>query len=223
MDIFEFVQKFFLLLLPGILGSYLYASLNVQKEQHYYFEFLKIVMFSFVSYLVTDVLFWGVKALFPCFICAPIDIINKIGSAEVTIPTANVLVSIGFALILACVLTKARYENWLFRLANKLKLTRRIDNQTVWEHVFDDSNIVVLRDGITKNTYYGKVISYSDNSENREIYFGNVYVFDEHSNRLYHAEKLYLSRAHNEFTVEIQKDTQSVERENDNEPNQTKS
>ena len=69
MDIFEFVQKFFLLLLPGILGSYLYASLNVQKEQHYYFEFLKIVMLSFMSYLSTDVLFLGIKKLFPCFIC----------------------------------------------------------------------------------------------------------------------------------------------------------
>lgn len=213
MDIFEFIQKFFLLLLPGILGSYLYASLNVQKEQHYSFEFLKIVMISFASYLFTDVLFWGIKKLFPCFICAPIDIIHKIGSTETTIPTANVLVSIGFALFIACILTKARYENWLFKLANKLKVTRRIDNQTVWEHVFDDSNIVVLRDRITKNTYYGKVRSYSDNSENREIYFENVYVFDEYSNPLYHAEKLYLSRAHNEFTVEIQDDSQPTERE----------
>lgn len=221
MDIFEFVQKFFLLLLPGILGSYLYASLNVQKEQHYYFEFLKIVMLSFVSYLSTDVLFLGIKKLFPCFICAPIDIIHKIGSTETAIPTANVLISIGFALILACILTKSRYENWLFKLANKLKLTRRIDNQTVWEHVFDDSNIVVLRDRVTKNTYYGKVKSYSDNSDNREIYFENVYVFDELSNPLYHAETLYLSRSHNEFTIEIQNDSQAVERENANEPEQT--
>lgn len=218
MDIFEFVQKFFLFLLPGILGSYLYGSLNVQKEQHYYFEFLKMIMVSFVSYLATDVLFWGIKKLFPCFIYAPIDIVHKIGSSEAVIPTANVLGAIILALILACIFTKARYENWLFKLANKLKLTRRIDNQTVWEHVFDDSDVVVLRDRITKNTYYGKVISYSDNSENREIYFENVRVFDELSNLLYHAEKLYLSRAHNEFTVEIQDDSQSEERENENEP-----
>lgn len=217
MDIFEFIQKFFLILLPGILGSYLYASLNVQKEQHYYFEFLKMIMISFVSYLLTDALFSGVKRLFPCFVYDSIDIVHQIGAAEAVIPTANVLASIVFALILACILTKAGYENWLFRLANKLKLTRRIDNQTVWEHVFDDSSVVVLRDLITKNTYYGKVVSYSDNSDNREIYFENVYVFNEVSEPLYHAEKLYLSRAHNEFTIEIQDDSTDSKGERKNE------
>lgn len=217
MDIFEFLQKFFLILLPGIIGSYLYASLNVQKEQHYYFEFLKMIMLSFVAYLSTDVLFGSIRKLFPCFICAPIDIVHLIGTVEAVIPTANVLVSVVFAILWACVLTKSRYENWLFKLANRLKLTRRIDNQTVWEHVFDDSDIVVLRDRVTKNTYYGKVVSYSDNSENREIYFADVYVFDERSDFLYHAEKLYLSRAHNEFTIEIQNDSQSAEGEHENE------
>ena len=207
MSIFEFVQKFFLFLLPGILGSYLYRSLNVQTEEHYYFEFLKMIMLSFVSYLATDMIFGGIKKLFPCFIYSPIDIIHKIGSSETVIPSPNVLGASALALILSCVLTKARYENWLFKLANKLKLTRRIDNQPVWEHIFDDSDIVVLRDYVTKNTYYGKVVSFSDNSENREIYFENVSVFNEESDFLYRAENLYLSREHNEFTVEIQDDS----------------
>ena len=217
MDIFEFVQKFFLFLLPGILGSYLYASLNVQKEQHYYFEFLKMIMMSFVSYLLTDILFAGIKKLFPCFVYDSIDIVHQIGATEAAIPTANVLTSIVFAIILACILTKAGYKNWLFKLAMKLKLTRRIDNQTVWEHIFDDDDVVVLRDLVTHNTYYGKVTAFSDNSENREIYFENVYVFDEHSEFLYHAEKLYLSRVHNEFTVEIQDDSTDNKGERKNE------
>ena len=217
MDISELIQKFFLLLLPGILGSYLYASLNIQKEQHYYLEILKIIVISFISYVSADIVYGGIKKLFPCFIYTPIDIIHKIGSSETNIPTENVIASIIIALLLACILTKARYENWLFKLANKLNLTRRINNQTVWEHVFDDSDIVVLRDRITNNIYYGKVKSYSDNSENREIYFENVYVYDQYSNPLYHAENLYLSRAHNEFTVEIQDDTK-LEEGNLNEP-----
>ena len=221
MDAFEFVQKFFVILLPGILGSYLYAALNVQKDQHYYFELLKIIMLSFLSYLFTDVLFGAIKKLFPCFVYGPIDIIHQIGVSNAVIPTANVIFSVIFAILFACLFTKAGYENWMFKLANKLGLTRRIDNQTVWEHVFDDSDIVVLRDQVTKNIYYGKVYSYSDNSENREIYFENEYVFDEESTPLYHAEKLYLSRAHNEFTVEIQDDSQDTKGEKNNEQDQT--
>lgn len=220
MDLCTFFQKFFVILLPGILGTYVYASLNVQKEQHYFFEILKMIMISFVSYLLTDMLFGTIKKFFPCFVCSPIDIIHQIGASNAVIPTANVLVSVLFAILFACLLTKAGYENWIFRIANKLRITRRIDNQTVWEHVFDDSDVVVLRDQITKNTYYGKVTSYSDNSENREIYFEDVYVFDEKSNPLYHAEKLYLSRAHNEFTVEILDDSQDTEGEKNNEQDQ---
>ena len=223
MDLFEFIQKFFLILLPGILGSYLYSSLNVHKEQHYYFEFLKMIMISFVSYVTTDVLFCGIKKLFPCFIYAPIDIVHQIGSSASVIPTANVFVSVFFAIVFACLLTKARYENWLFQLANKLKLTRRIDNQPIWEHVFDDSDVVVLRDYVTGNTYYGKVYSYSDNSENREIYFENVSVFDENSEFLYKAEKLYLSRVHNQFTIEVQDDSQTKEGERKSESDETQS
>ena len=68
---------------------------------------------------------------------------------------------------------------------------------------FDSTSVVTLRDLITGNTYYGSVASYSDNSSNREIYFDNVYVYDKYSEFLYHAEGLYLSRAHNEFTIEI--------------------
>ena len=91
MDVFEFLQKFFLVALPGILGSYLYTAINVRKEQHYYFEFLKIIMLSFAAYGATDALFCGIKILFPCFVFAPIDIIHQIGSVDANIP--NVLVN----------------------------------------------------------------------------------------------------------------------------------
>ena len=111
-------------------------------------------MISFISYLTTDILLGGIKKLFPCFIYAPIDIVHQIGATDSVIPTANVIVSVLFALIYACFLTKARYENWLFKIANKLRLTRSIDDQPVWEHFFDDNDVVVLRYLVTGNDRY---------------------------------------------------------------------
>ena len=203
MELFDFIQKFFVFLLPGIIGIYLYSCLNVQKEQHYYFVFLKMIMLSFTSYFVTDCLFGLTNVLIPCFPWKAIDIIHHIGSMDITIETPNVITAIVVALLLSCIFTKATYNNWLFKAANKLKLTRRIDNQSVWEHVFDNDDIVVIRDSVTKNTYYGKVSSFSDNSTNREIYLDDVRVFDAESNPLYDAERVYLSRAHNEFVIEV--------------------
>lgn len=211
MDLLIFVQKFFILLLPGVLGLLLYNALSIHKEQHYSFEFLKLLCFSFIAYLLTDVLFGVIKWAFPCFRFDAIDIIQQISSEEAALPSANVIMSIIWAIIVACILTKASYENWLFKMANKLKLTCRVDDRTVWEHIFDMGETIVLRDQVTGNIYYGTVDTFSDNSDNREICFGKVYVFDKFGKPLYDAESLYLSRAHNEFTIEIPDDKDGVE------------
>lgn len=220
MEIYAFIQKYFVLLIPGIIGILLYHKLNTHKEQHYYLEFIKIITYSIFSFIFSDITFLIIKKLFPCFIFSPINVIQYIYSTENTIPTPNVIVAIIYAILLACILTKANTENWLFSIANKLKITRRIDNQPVWEHAFDTNDIIVLRDYITKNIYYGKVISYSDNSEIREIRFQDVRVFNEHAEFLYHAEEMYLSRAYNEFSIEIQNynDNNKTEGQKDEKP-----
>ena len=206
MSVLEFIQKYFIFLLPGIVGVLLYNKINIHKEQHYYLEFIKMILYSFVSFVFSDAMLLIVKKIFPCCIFSPINIIEYISSDNSSIPTANVILSICCDVIFACLLTKANYHNWIFIIANKLKLTRRIDNEAVWDHFFDTSSVVTFRDLVTGNTYYGSVVSYSDNSSNREIYFEDVYVYDKHSEFLYHAEGLYLSRMHNEFTVEIPND-----------------
>lgn len=206
MSVLEFIQKYFVFLLPGIVGTLLYNKINIRKEQHYYLEFIKMILYSFLSFLFADITFLIIKKMFPCFIFSPVNIIEYISSANSSLPTANVALAIIYAIVFACLLTKANYHNWIFIIANKLKLTRRIDNEAVWDHFFDTSSVVVLRDLVTENTYYGSVVTYSDNSSNREIYFEDVYVYNKYSEFLYHAEALYLSRAHNEFTVEIPND-----------------
>jgi len=213
MEIIEFVQKSFLFLLPGVIGSYMYSKLNVQKESHYYLKFLEMIVISFFAFLVTDVFFRMVVFICPCFKVSPIDAFTMISANTENIPTLNVLVSIVNAIVIAYFLTKMQYENWLFKIANKLGVTCRIDNQTVWEHIFDDSDIVILRDYITKNIYFGSVFSYSDNSDNREICLENVKVYNEKAEFLYDANMVYLSRAHNEFSVEVHNDSVLCEEE----------
>lgn len=210
MSVLDFIQKYFVFLLPGLIGILLYNKVSIHKEEHYYFEFLKMILYSFASFLFSDAIFWIIKRFFPCFVYHPINIINFLSSSKTNLPVANTIVAILFSILFSCLLTKANYNNWIFNIANKLKLTRRIDNESVWEHLFDTTVVVVLRDFVTENTYYGSVESYSDNSINREILFNDVYVFDKYSQYLYHAESLYLSRNHNEFTIEIQNEEENI-------------
>lgn len=168
---------------------------------------------SFISFAIVDLLIGGITKLFPCLTWKAIDIIHQIGTKGLQIPIINVAVATGIAILFTGVLVKARSGNWLFRFANMLHLTKRIDNQPVWEHVFDRNDIVVVRDKVTTNTYYGRVTAYSDNSEIRELILEDVYVFDQEGERLYHTESAYLSRNHNEFTVETYNDQESSDSE----------
>lgn len=211
MDIIEFIQKFFILLFPGIVGVFLYNALSIRKEQHYALEFLKMLCVSFFSYLLTDITYGTIKHFIPGFMYNAIDIVHKIGSNATYIPSENVILSVVWAVIISCILTKAVHENWVFRIANKLKLTHRVDDRTVWERVFDAGETIVLRDHVTGNIYYGVVNVYSDDSDNREILFDKVYVSDQYGEFLYEAEALYISRAYNEFTIEIPDDNEPIE------------
>ena len=92
----------------------------------------------------------------------------------------------------------------------------------MWEHVFDRNDIVVVRDKVTTNTYYGRVVAFSDNSEIRELILEDVYVYDQEGDRLYHTESVYLSRNHNEFTVETYNDQESYDSEKERGENDAK-
>lgn len=213
MTILDFVQKYLIFLLPGIIGALLYNKINIHKDQHYYLEFIKMILYSFVSFLFSDLTAY----LMPCKLSflkfSPINIIQYISSDKSELPTVNIVVAIIWALIISCLLTKANYNNWIFRLANKLKLTRRTDNEPVWDHFFDNGSIVNLRDLVTGNIYYGSVSSFSDNCDNREIYFDDVYVYNSQAEFLYHSTGLYLSRAHNEFVLEIPDDKEGEKKD----------
>ena len=164
---------------------------------------MKVICLSLVSYLLTDALF-AILGLIPVFPWRPAHIIQEIASPEIHLPSANVLASVLMGIAIACLLTKADYHNWLFGIANAMNLTDRTDDKTVWDRVFDDGKVVILRDMVTTNIYYGEVYIFSDDKDRREIIFYHVRVYDQMSNFLYHADTLYLSREHNQFTIETQ-------------------
>lgn len=213
MSIIEFIQKFFLFLLPGIVGALLYSQLSITREQHYYLELLKLICLSFASYLLSDVVFWALGGI-PVIPWKPVNIIRLIGSPEGGIPVPNVAAALCVSVLLSCALVKLVDDGWFFAAANRLSLTHRTGNRPVWEQFMDNGHNVVLRDYVTRNIYYGRVEVFSDNSEQRELLLGDVTVFNEDAEFLYRAEYLYLSREHNQFSVEIQTD-QSIHGEGD--------
>ena len=68
--------------------------------------------------------------------------------------------------------------------------------------MFDRQPWIVVRDYVTGNTYYGKVIKYSDGTETRELLLKEVSVWSKADGE-YKMEEVYLSRLPSEFSIEI--------------------
>ncbi len=202
MDIVDFIQKFFIYLLPGIFGVIIFNILNPHKERQYLIETVYALLLSFASFAIIDVIFGGIKKLFPCFVCDKINIISYVTNMDTEIPTENFLCATIAAVILVFILTFINSQNIIFKVARFIHITNRNDNLSVWEVFLENNRCVTLRDTITNNTYYGIIKIYSDNSDLREIYMNDVDVYNETGEHQYHLKDLYLSRNHNEFTLE---------------------
>lgn len=93
-------------------------------------------------------------------------------------------------------------RNLLFRVANYLKISYRSDNNAVWDYMFDYQPWIVVRDYITGNVYYGKVVKYSDDHEAKELLLEDVSVWSKKDGH-YKMVEVYLSRMPSEFSIEI--------------------
>lgn len=220
-ELIDFFQKFFVFLLPGIVGRFIMVTVNIHKEQHYYFEILSIIVLSTLSYLIADGLFAIICLVWPSAPVQSIGIINRLATAQLSVPFPNVCCSCVLGIVLSCLLTKAVQEDWIFKFANRLKITTRSDDKPVWNHLFDQQSTIILRDTITQNVYFGSVIRYSDNSENKEILMSDVRVFNQESVLLYQMDRVYLSRKHDAFSIEIAFDAVEQEEKTDEESSQT--
>ena len=217
MDFVNFIRATFVFFLPGVLGMLLYNYLNAIKEFVIYIQAIKVILISFFSFLFTDGIFWLLDLIFENTYIKPVNIIKYITNTSNAMPISNMCVAMIFSLIIAIIFTKLDSHNTIFKLAKKTNLTYKVSSKPVWETSLSQKEYVVVRDYVSKNTFYGQVIEYSDDSSIRELLLKDVSVFTEESQLLYNAEEVFLSREHNEFSIEIFDYSKQSEGEDNNE------
>ncbi len=205
MEIFIFIQKVFVFLIPGAIFVKICEYFIPHKEKHYYFQLLSMLLLSCLLFLITDIILLPIKLIFNSIIknLYDMNIFDYIFKLDVTMSKVNFIIAIILSIILSIITIKFQYNNFIFKFLNKLKISFRVSNKDVWTNFIDDKPFVVIRDMLTENVYYGTIIEYSDDSAIRELSLKNVKVFDKESNFLYCLENLYISREHNEFTIEV--------------------
>ena len=95
-----------------------------------------------------------------------------------------------------------------FRLAHKLKITRKFGELDVWGYLMNSPDIewVTVRDTSNNLMYDGWVQAFSDNSMEAELLMGDVGVYKNDTGEfLYNVDGQYLSLDRNNISIEIRR------------------
>ena len=219
MTVYDFIEKFILFVIPGVTFYLLFCYMTGKRPLTDIMSVIVIFITSALAFLCGNVIILLVD-LFPKYNYPIVDVSSML-TGNNTITTSG-FVSAMLSTVIICVVAVFVWDkNILFKIANRLRITHRIDNFAVWDYLFDQQPWVIIRDYVTGNVYYGFVARYSDGNEVRELLLEDVHVWSKKDGD-YRMEKVYLSRRPSEFSIEIDNynerkdDDVSGKRESDN-------
>lgn len=183
MNISEFTLRLLLIFLPGILAMVMINYFTNSKVYDMKRFLLYAYLISLFSYLIASL-----------FQDAPfLDVLTAkdtaIKSNQIVIPS---LIGGFLAFLLIYTIT----HKWLYKIAAKLKITKKYGDGDVWTSVMEDSSLrwINVRPGNAENSFQGEVLHYSDDGQAREIALCNVAIYNNKTGKyLYSQEKVYLS------------------------------
>ena len=201
MTAYDFIQRFILFVIPGFIAFSLFCHL---ADKHVGSEIVALAMVfiaSLVSFLMGD-LFLFLLNLIPKIEFKLVDLSQIISGNTDTLTSASVIATVISSVFIAYFSVFIWDRNYLFRVANCLKITTRVGNGDIWDNLFENQPWIILRDYVTGNTYYGRVGQHSDGAATRELLLEEVTVWDDDIGE-YKMEQVYLIRSVSEFSIEI--------------------
>lgn len=201
MEISELLIRILILLLPGILGTFIIESLVSKRKFNNRDYLVSVILISFSSYAglflfknILNLLREGINHMNVekvVFFQALVDSNTSINFYEVA---ETCFISIIISLLVTILINKG----WYYGLFRKVNITRKTGNDP-WNDLFENNtkgikSYVYIVYPVEDRVYGGWVNAYSQDSENPELLLSNVIV-TEHKDRgnvLYNMDKLYL-------------------------------
>ena len=189
MTVFDFVERFILFVIPGIIAYSMFCYLTGKKPLADLLSVSYVFIASIFSFIAGNFLLQLVN-LFPCFELQLVKVTQILSGNSGSLSVAGIISATIAAIVLTFIAVFVWDQNLLFRFTNFLNLSHRADNSPVWDYMFDRQPWIIVRDYVTGNTYYGKVIKYSDGNETRELLLEEVSVWSKADGE-YKMEEVY--------------------------------
>lgn len=204
MEVSQFTLRLLLLFFPGVICAYLIDTLTIHRESSQFQFVLNSLIFGLASYF----LYWaalstakglGIQAGSMVFLRALTDSSVPVSFREVGWATL-------VAFLLGIAVTAASTYKVHFRLAHRLRLTKKFGELDVWGFVFNSPQVewATVRDYTRNLAYDGWVQLFSDDSQRAELLLRNVKVYRNDSGELlYEVASLYLSLSRDGIAIEF--------------------
>lgn len=219
MQISEFTFRLLLLFFPGVICAYLVDTLTIHRPRSNLQFLLNSLIFGLASYLSYWSALW-VAAHFGVGHQQPLVFLRALTDATVPVSFREVAVATAVAVGIALVLTAVSTYKLHFRIAHKLRLTKKFGDLDVWGFVFNSPQVqwATIRDHGRNLVYDGAIRLFSDGLENPEILLDEVKVYKNDSGEhLYDVTSLYLCLKRDEIVIEFR--SADLKSEGDHEQN----
>jgi len=206
MTITEFSFRLFLIFVPGILAFIIVDALTVHDRTTPFYAVLKSAVLGFLCYLS----YYPVALAFKLPFTFPAIVADPKQRIDITETALSTLMSIPVGLLISAVI----YHKVLFKLANRLGVSRKISDPGVWSHILNldpksvDTQWVAIIDEKNALLYLGFLQFFSDNNDPEHEYFlrnVDVYHYEHHrqGQLIYQTPALYLNGKRENFKMEF--------------------
>jgi hypothetical protein len=209
MNIDATVVRFLLLLVPGLVATFLYRRYTGRKTKQYWKDSITVLFFSIISYLLL-----GFFLTIRNYIWSPpklLTFFDAVLNDQVTIQWDEVAWASVIAVLLGFGASYIQNYGVLILIGRKAKATRRSGHEDLWSYFHNaDNDWYFIRDHKLNLVYYGSIRAYSDFDQDVELILEDISVFrneGEPENALYETPRMYISRNRNELSIEIPKKT----------------
>jgi len=205
MDISALVIRLVFLLLPGALGTGLYWKLKGRTERKDWEDLLEVVIFSLLSYAIYGLIVklinwkWNSDVQFTA--------LQAFLNEKVSVRWEDILASSIIGLLLAFIAAYSYQFKAINKFGKLVRATTRFGEEDVWDFLHRSKQMrgawVVVRDHKIGLYYSCWIQAFSDSGKERELLLREVNAYDNASAEWqYKTEVMYLSRKHDDLTIE---------------------
>ncbi|RZK26353.1 MAG: hypothetical protein EOO43_03075 [Flavobacterium sp.] len=207
MQVSEFTLKLILLLIPGAIASIIFEKLTIHKK------------WSPFQFIANSIMFGGACYLTSQLVLSVAFSTNALSAFWKNLPTKDIPYEVIICGILASPIiglgfTLLDYYRVINKVGKFLHISNKYGDLNLFTHFLNSPDVteIYVRDLENNTTYHGKVHSYSETDNIKELLLYDVDIYDNETGALkYSVRSVYLSKPKDCLIIEVPNAIQAVE------------